>query len=155
MIQWLLILAAGAASVVLAFSAMTGWRNRRWFRRRRAAQTSPEPADDATPDDPESLRFPLSGCPLGQSVCLQCLEVDHCVLHRLRELGLTPGVELAVIQDSGGPLLVSVRGSRVALGRDLANNLYVIPSSLAPNQTTGSDEEAPPHERVRSGSRDE
>lgn len=155
MIQWLLILAAGAASVVLSWSAMTGWRNRRWFRRRRATQVLPEPLGDVTSVDPQSLRFPLSGCPLGQSVCLQCLEVDQCVLHRLRELGLTPGVELAVIQDSGGPLLVSVRGSRVALGRDLANNLYVIPSNLAPDQTGASDEEDLRHERIRSSSRNE
>ena len=40
-------------------------------------------------------------------------------------MGLTPGVELRVVQDNGGPMLVSVRGSRVALGRDLADNLWV------------------------------
>jgi DtxR family Mn-dependent transcriptional regulator len=52
------------------------------------------------------------------------MEGDHCLVHRLTELGLTPGVELQVVQD-GGPMLVSVRGSRVALGRELADNVWV------------------------------
>jgi DtxR family Mn-dependent transcriptional regulator len=55
---------------------------------------------------------------------LRCMEVDRCLVRRLTELGLTPGVELQVVQD-GGPMLVSVRGSRVALGRELADNVWV------------------------------
>ena len=69
--------------------------------------------------------LPLSDCPRDRTACLRCLQVDRCVVHRLLELGLTPGVELRVVQDNGGPMLVSVRGSRVALGRELADNLWV------------------------------
>jgi Fe2+ transport system protein FeoA len=69
--------------------------------------------------------LPLADCPRGRPACLRCLQVDRCVVHRLLELGLTPGVELSVVQDNGGPMLISVRGSRVALGRDLAENLWV------------------------------
>jgi Fe2+ transport system protein FeoA len=69
--------------------------------------------------------LPLSDCPRDRTACLRCLQVDRCVVHRLLEMGLTPGVELRVVQDNGGPMLVSVRGSRVALGRDLADNLWV------------------------------
>jgi Fe2+ transport system protein FeoA len=65
--------------------------------------------------------------------------VERCVAHRLLELGLTPGAELRVVQDSGGPMVVSVRGSRVALGRELAERLWVeLPATLSPieaNQT--------------------
>ncbi len=68
--------------------------------------------------------LPLTACPKGHRACLRCMEVDHCLVHRLTELGLTPGVELQVVQD-GGPMLVSVRGSRVALGRELADNVWV------------------------------
>jgi Fe2+ transport system protein FeoA len=53
------------------------------------------------------------------------MQVDRCILRRLLELGLTPGVEVRVVQDAGGPMLVSVRGSRVALGRDLAEKMWV------------------------------
>jgi ferrous iron transport protein A len=38
--------------------------------------------------------------------------------HRLTELGLTPGVELKVLQNRGGPLLLAVHNTRLALGRD-------------------------------------
>lgn len=140
---WVLIAMAG---VVLSFSAVTPrWRRRAWFRRRGQAEAAADGHHAAEPvkalDSTTALRFPLSGCRLGQAVCLQCLEVDHCVLHRLRELGLTPGVELSVVQDSGGPLLVSVRGSRVALGRDLADNLYVIPAAEVDVLSAGAEAE--------------
>lgn len=68
--------------------------------------------------------LPLARCPKGHPACLRCVDADHCVALRLMELGMTPGVELQVVQD-GGPLLVAVRGSRVALGRDLAENVWV------------------------------
>ena len=69
--------------------------------------------------------LPLADCPRDRDACLRCLMVERCVIHRLLELGLTPGTEVRVVQDSGGPMLVSVRGSRVALGRDLAQRLWV------------------------------
>ncbi len=69
--------------------------------------------------------LPLADCPRDRDACLRCLLVERCVIHRLLELGLTPGTELRVVQDSGGPMLVSVRGTRVALGRDLAQRLWV------------------------------
>lgn len=148
MSHWLWVPALALVSVLFSFSTTAGWRRRRrWFRRGRGTHAPYTPGRLDHPhgaelpeESAQALRFPLSGCRLGESVCLQCLEVDHCVLHRLRELGLTPGVELSVVQDSGGPLLVSVRGSRVALGRDLADNLYVIPADrirvLSPDPAT-------------------
>lgn len=69
--------------------------------------------------------LPLSECRRDHRACLRCMEVDHCLLHRLTELGLTPGVELRVVQETGGPMLVSVRGSRVALGRELTDKMWV------------------------------
>jgi Fe2+ transport system protein FeoA len=69
--------------------------------------------------------LPLVDCPRDCRACLRCMDIDHFVVHRLRELGLTPGVEVRVVQAAGGPMLVSVRGSRVALGRDLAEKMWV------------------------------
>ena len=54
------------------------------------------------------------------------IEAGKKLKHRLTELGLTPGVALTVIQDNGGPLLVSVRDSRVALGRGMADKMFVV-----------------------------
>jgi Fe2+ transport system protein FeoA len=82
-------------------------------------------ADERAADLLAAGLLPLADCPRGRDACLRCLLVERCVAHRLLELGLTPGTELRVVQDSGGPMVVSVRGSRVALGRDLAERLWV------------------------------
>jgi ferrous iron transport protein A len=41
-------------------------------------------------------------------------------------MGLTPGVTLRVVQDSGGPLLLAVRDARLAIGRGMANRMDVM-----------------------------
>ena len=69
--------------------------------------------------------IPLSMAKMGQTVRLVTIEASKKLTHRLTELGLTPGVELMVVQDSGGPLLLSVRDSRVAVGRSMATKLHV------------------------------
>lgn len=93
--------------------------------RRLLARRSQSVAAEGVEELLASGLLPLSDCPRDRTACLRCLQVDRCVVHRLLEMGLTPGVELRVVQDNGGPMLVSVRGSRVALGRDLADNLWV------------------------------
>lgn len=45
---------------------------------------------------------------------------------RLVSLGFTPGAEVSMSQNYGrGPLIVTVRGTRVALGRVEAANIFV------------------------------
>jgi Fe2+ transport system protein FeoA len=93
-------------------------------RNRTGRMASNNPGEGAT-DLLAAGLLPLADCPLNCQACLKCVQVDHCVVLRLRELGLTPGVQVRVVQDTGGPMLVSVRGSRVALGRDLTRNIWV------------------------------
>ena len=69
----------------------------------------------------------LSAIPIGQSVRLKKINADRHITHRLTELGLTPGVTLSVVQDNGGPLLIAVRGSRIAIGRETADQIQVFP----------------------------
>ena len=69
--------------------------------------------------------IPLSMAEMGQTVRLVSIEAGKKLTHRLTELGLTPGVELMVVHDSGGPVLLSVRDSRVAVGRSMASKLHV------------------------------
>lgn len=90
-----------------------------------AARTHREPVDSRAAELLAAGFLPLSDCPRDQNACLRCLLVDRCVVHRLLEMGLTPGTEVRIVQDAGGPMLVSVRGSRVALGRDLAERMWV------------------------------
>ncbi len=69
--------------------------------------------------------FPLTAVSTGQSARLKRIDAGKKLTHRLNELGLTPGVKMTIVQDNGGPLLVAVRGSRVALGRDMAQKIFV------------------------------
>lgn len=69
--------------------------------------------------------YPLSRAVKGKAVRLVSIDAGKKLTHRLTELGLTPGVELLLVHDSGGPLLLSVRDSRVAVGRGMANKLMV------------------------------
>lgn len=69
--------------------------------------------------------FPLTMVASGQQVRLVEIMADHKVMHRLAELGLTPGVELEVIQDAGGPLLLAVRHTRLALRHAIASKILV------------------------------
>ena len=73
------------------------------------------------------LAHALSGARVGQPLRLLSVHADRKVAHRLAELGLTPGVTLTVVQAAGGPLLVAVRGARVAIGRELAQQIEVAP----------------------------
>lgn len=48
------------------------------------------------------------------------------IMRRLLDLGLTKGCTFVVVQGSrGGPILVEVRGTRIALGNGLASRLIV------------------------------
>ena len=75
---------------------------------------------------PSELAKPLSEARANEELILVEISAGRRLTHRLAELGLTPGVKLRVVQVNGGPLLVSVRGSRIAIGRGMADKLLVI-----------------------------
>lgn len=107
------------------------------FARLRAAQFVTNPKDERAAELLAAGLLPLVDCPRDCDACLRCLLVDRCVIHRLLELGLTPGTQVRVVQDSGGPMLLAVRGSRVALGRGLAERLWVEIPALEPADSLG------------------
>ena len=73
------------------------------------------------------------GMTLAQALTGQALVVvevrDHRRFeHRLAELGLRPGVRIKVVShDKGGPFIIAVGGSRLALGKDTAESIVVCP----------------------------
>ena len=68
----------------------------------------------------------LSETKSGELVRIQKMQGGHHFLSRLASLGFTPGVCLKVVQNYGhGPIIVSVRDTRVALGRGEANKILV------------------------------
>lgn len=68
---------------------------------------------------------PLSTAPQGQPLRVVKVAAGHRATRRLIEMGLTPGVEVKIVQDNGGPIILAVRGSRLALGRCLAHKVLV------------------------------
>jgi len=69
---------------------------------------------------------PLSAVTPGQRARLVRIEAGRHAVHRLSELGLTPGVELEVFHHNGsGPLLLAVRDTRLAVGRSVADHVMV------------------------------
>ncbi|NMC80224.1 MAG: ferrous iron transport protein A [Chloroflexi bacterium] len=69
--------------------------------------------------------LPLAMVSVGEKTRLERICGCEKMVQRLSALGFTPGVELSVIQDSGGPILISLRDSRIALGRGMAQQIMV------------------------------
>jgi len=77
----------------------------------------------------------------GKKAIIRRLEGGRSVLSRLAALGFTPGAVITVLRSSDhGPLLVSLRGSRVALGRGEAAHIFV---SSTGKEKTAEPETAP------------
>ncbi len=68
----------------------------------------------------------LSALPAGGEGIVHSLHGGHEFGSRVANLGFTPGAPLKVLQNRGhGPLLVTVRGTLVALGRPEAARVTV------------------------------
>jgi ferrous iron transport protein A len=68
----------------------------------------------------------LSELPVDEYATVLSFSSGRLETSRLASLGFTPGVEVNMSQNYGrGPLIVSVRGTRVALGRGEAAKILV------------------------------
>lgn len=74
----------------------------------------------------------LSDVARGETVRLAGVDSDRRTVRRLAEMGLTPGVVVTVLQTSKGPILVAVRGARVAVGQTMAAAMRVAPDGAGP-----------------------
>jgi ferrous iron transport protein A len=62
----------------------------------------------------------------GQKAKITSLQEGNEINRRLTSLGFTPGVDVEIVQNYGrGPMIVSVRGMRIALGRGEAAKIFV------------------------------
>ncbi|MCP4291184.1 MAG: ferrous iron transport protein A [bacterium] len=72
------------------------------------------------------MTIPLSSISEGLKAKLQIINGGRQLRTRLAALGLLPGTEVEVIQNSGkGPFVLSVRGSRIVIGRGMASQVEV------------------------------
>ncbi len=72
---------------------------------------------------------PLTDLNGGQVGLVRTLNGGRGFVSRLAALGFTPGAPVTVVRNHGsGPLIVSVRGAQVALGRGEAQRILVHPA---------------------------
>ena len=72
------------------------------------------------------LRKQLSEVRSGEDATILLFQGGRAVNNRLTSLGFTPGVRVHMTQNYGrGPLIVTVRGTRVALGRGEAAKILI------------------------------
>jgi len=72
--------------------------------------------------------MPLTMALVGQKVAFVRAEGGYGLMHRLAELGLTPGQKLEILKRGPGPFIVSVRGTRLVLGRGMVARILVRPT---------------------------
>jgi len=65
----------------------------------------------------------LSSAKEGQEVRVVYIHGGVNATKRLAEMGILPGVELKVVSNSIGPILVALGESRIAIGRCLASKV--------------------------------
>ena len=69
----------------------------------------------------------------GQGGLVRSLLGGHAFCSRVANLGFTDGAEVRIVHNYGrGPVIVSVRGTRVALGRTEADLVLVDPLDARP-----------------------
>jgi ferrous iron transport protein A len=70
--------------------------------------------------------MPLAMARPGELVTLIGVRAGWGLQRRLADMGLTPGVQIRVMNSqTPGPVLIDLRGSRVALGRGVAQKILV------------------------------
>ena len=74
----------------------------------------------------EVMEVPLCASIPGQPLTVVGFHGGPGMQRRLADMGLTPGTELKLIsRDNRGPVIIELRGSRLALGRGVAHHIMV------------------------------
>ena len=68
---------------------------------------------------------PLTSVGVGRRVRVSRVDGGHGLRGQLCAMGLTPGMPVEVVADGGGPVVLSVLGSRVMIGRGMAAKIMV------------------------------
>ena len=69
---------------------------------------------------------PLSKIKSGEKVRLASIDAGRGLNSRLASMGLLPNVEITVVSNSHpGPFVINVKGSKMMLGKGIANKILV------------------------------
>ncbi len=76
----------------------------------------------------ETAEIPLLNIKTGQKVKLIRVDAGEGLKSRLAALGMVPNVQITISnKDRPGPFVVSFKGSRIALGREMTEKIMVRP----------------------------
>jgi Fe2+ transport system protein FeoA len=68
---------------------------------------------------------PLSDVNEGRRVTVRSVSGGQGLVCRLAALGLMTGASIVVLRNAGGPFLLAVKGTRIAIGRGMAYKILV------------------------------
>lgn len=72
------------------------------------------------------LQIPLTDLAAGEHAYIISIPSGRMIQQRLISIGITPGVEVTMTQNyHHGPLVVTVRDTRIALGKGEAKRIFV------------------------------
>jgi Fe2+ transport system protein FeoA len=81
---------------------------------------------DEKPDNRQPMPLAMAGA--GQQVELACITGGKDLLHRLAEMGLTPGTTFSILnKGQPGPFIILLKDTRLILGRGMAHSIMVYP----------------------------
>jgi len=70
--------------------------------------------------------MPLNLAPVGVPLRLVRVYSGRGLVARLASMGLVPGASIRLLSgDRGGPVVLDVKGTRVAIGRGMAHKIFV------------------------------
>ena len=69
--------------------------------------------------------MPLALAGAGKIYLIKRIDGLPQMKRRLRSMGLTERVRVTVISSSGGDVIIKIRGTRIALGRDTAQRIII------------------------------
>ncbi len=85
-------------------------------------------APGGRPGDDTASAMPLAMASIGQEVALSYVNGGRSLLHRLAEMGLTPGVRFRVLgKGRPGPFIITVKDTRLVLGQGMVHRVFVRP----------------------------
>ena len=75
--------------------------------------------------EPQQIK-PLSKVKSGEKVRLASIDAGRGLNSRLASMGLLPNTEITIVSNGHpGPFVISVKGSKMMLGRGMANKIMV------------------------------
>ena len=90
--------------------------------------TPQEPSKPGASGPAPPPAMPLAMASIGQEVALSRVQGGRGLLHRLAEMGLTPGARLRVLsRGRPGPFIIMVKDSRFVLGQGMVHRMFVDP----------------------------